>query len=50
MFNVGSVFASTQSIVGKVVDLKPEWNDDKMHPVFRSGKPFVVPKNINQNE
>ena len=50
MFNVGSVFASTQSIAGKVVDLKPEWNDDKMHPVFRSGKPFVVPININQNE
>ena len=50
MFNVGSVFASTQSIAGKVENLKPEWNDDKMHPVFRSGKPFVVPININQND
>lgn len=50
MFNVGSVFALTQSIAGKVVDLKPEWNDDKMHPIFRSGKPFVVPINIKQNE
>ena len=50
MFNVGSFFASTQSIAGKVVDLKPEWNDDKMHPVFRSGIPFVVPIKIKQNE
>ena len=50
MFNVGSVFASSQSIAGKVVDLQPEWNDDKMHPVFRSGKPFVVPISIKQNE
>ena len=50
MFNVGSVFNSTQCIAGKVVDLKPEWNDDKIHSVFRSGKPFVVPININQNE
>ena len=50
MFNVGSFFASTQRIAGKVVDLKPEWNDDKMHPVFRSGIPFVVPIKIKQNE
>ena len=42
MFNVGSVFYTTGSFKGKVVDLKPDWNDERMHPVFRSGKPFVV--------
>ena len=42
MFNVGSVFYTTGSLKGKVVDLKPDWNDERMHPVFRSGKPFVV--------
>ena len=41
-FNVGSIFRSTTIPCGKVVDLRPEWNDDKMHPVYRSGKPFVV--------
>ena len=43
MFNVGSVFRTTQSLAGKVVDLKPDWNDEYLHSVFRSGKPFVVP-------
>ena len=27
---------------GKIVDLRPRWNDSRMHPVFRSGKPFVA--------
>lgn len=43
MFGTGSVFATTQQLVGKVVDLRPEWNDDTLHSVYRSGKPFVVP-------
>lgn len=43
MFGTGSVFATTQLLVGKVVDLRPQWNDDTLHPVYRSGKPFVVP-------
>lgn len=43
MFNVGSVFHTTGSLEGKVVDLKPDWNDERMHPVFRSGKPFIIP-------
>ena len=42
-FNVGSVFRTATVPSGKIVDLKPEWNDEKMHPVYRSGKPFVVP-------
>lgn len=43
MFGTGSVFATIQPLVGKVVDLRPQWNDDTLHPVYRSGKPFVVP-------
>ena len=43
MFGPGSVFATTQPLSGKVVDLRPEWNDDTLHNVYRSGKPFVVP-------
>lgn len=45
-FNVGSVFKTTTVPSGKIVDLKPEWNDEKMHSVYRSGKPFVVPVKI----
>lgn len=43
MFNAASVFQTTHALQGKLVDLRPEWNDEQMHPVFRSGKPFVVP-------
>lgn len=42
MFNTGSVFLTTIPMIGRVVNLKPDWNDERMHPVFRSGKPFVV--------
>jgi CRISPR type III-A-associated RAMP protein Csm4 len=43
MFNVGSLFPTTSPITGKVVDLAPEWNDPRMHPVYRSGHPFYLP-------
>ena len=44
MFGVGSVLISTVALEGKVVDLQPvDYNDRRMHPVYRSGKPFVVP-------
>lgn len=42
MFDVGSVFPTVDRLQGKVVDLQPSWNDERMHPVYRSGKPFVV--------
>ena len=42
-FNVGSVFMPPLIPTGKVVNLKPEWKDPTMHPVYRSGRPFVVP-------
>jgi len=44
MFGVGSILKSTAELKGKVVDLRPaDYNDSRMHPVYRSGKPFVVP-------
>jgi CRISPR type III-A-associated RAMP protein Csm4 len=46
MFNEGSVFPVKMSLKGKIVDLKPDWNDEKMHPVYRSGKPFNLPVKI----
>ena len=43
MFNYGSVFQTTNALAGKVVDLRPMWNDTSLHPVYRSGKPFIIP-------
>lgn len=44
MFGVGSLLLSIATLSGKVVDLRPgDYNDSRMHAVYRSGKPFVVP-------
>ncbi len=48
MFTEGSMF-HTPSLKGKIVDLRPEWNDPDMHPVWRDGRPLCVPFQINQN-
>lgn len=50
MFNVGSVFRTNEKLSGKIVDLKPDWNTDKIHSVFRSGKPFSLPVKIADYE
>ena len=50
MFNVGSIFDTLVPLFGKIVDLKPDWNDGNMHPVYRSGKPFVVPIKLCDND
>ncbi len=50
MFNTGAVFATNHYLSGKIVDLRPEWNDESMHPIYRSGKPFFVPIKLNSNE
>ncbi|HOR38324.1 MAG TPA: type III-A CRISPR-associated RAMP protein Csm4 [Paludibacteraceae bacterium] len=42
MFNAGSLFPTVQEIKGKIVDLSPAWDDEKMHPAYRSGKPFCI--------
>lgn len=47
MFNVGSILKCSDKLKGKVVDLRPtDYNDSRMHPVYRSGKPFVIPIKI----
>ena len=43
MFGVGSIFSTTQPLEGEVVNLRPEWNDELLHAVYRSGKPFYIP-------
>ena len=47
-FSVGSIFPTTAKLSGKIVDLKPSWNDERMHPVYRSGKPFFVPIKVKE--
>ncbi len=46
MLGVGSVFPTIEPLIGKVVNLTPEWNDKRMHSVYRSGKPFYLPVTI----
>lgn len=42
MFSCGSVFPM-KHLKGKILDLSPEWNEDGLHPVYRSGKGFFIP-------
>lgn len=50
MFNTGSVLSTSSRLKGRVVNLRPEWNDDEMHPIYRSGKPFCIPVKMNSYE
>ena len=46
-FGVGSLLRTSGTLKGKIVDLRPtDYHDERMHPVYRSGKPFVLPINI----
>lgn len=47
MFTEGSVFKASE-LQGKVLDIRPQWDDEKLHPVYRSGKPVGIPIIINQ--
>lgn len=49
-FAEGSIFPSKEALKGKVLDLSPAWNDERMHPAYRSGKPLVVPVKMNDDE
>lgn len=43
MFGAGSVFRCNGiTLTGKVENLRPSWNDDAMHAVNRSGRPFCL--------
>ena len=48
MFGVGSLFPVKEPLTGRIVDLAPAWHDGRMHPVFRSGRPFYIPIKINE--
>jgi len=41
-FSEGSVFFTTKELTGKIADLRPDWDDPKMHPVYRSGLAFSI--------
>ncbi len=42
MFTAGSVFNCVETLKGKVVDLRPQWKDGDLHPVYRSGKALSI--------
>lgn len=50
MFAAGSCFPMVQPLKGKIVDLQPQWNDENMHSVYRSGKPFYIPIKMIKHE
>ncbi len=41
MFNHGSAFTAKKKLIGKIAELKPEWNE-AMHPVWRCGMPIII--------
>ena len=43
MYQEGSVFYTEECPVGNIVDLRPNWNGQEMHPVYRSGKALFIP-------
>jgi CRISPR type III-A-associated RAMP protein Csm4 len=49
MFTEGSIF-KTEKFIGKILDMRPQWDDEKLHPVYRSGKPIGLPIIINQEK
>lgn len=50
MFQVGSILKTTESLQGKIVDLCPtDYHDERMHPVYRSGKPLAIPIKLTES-
>lgn len=51
MFVEGSLFPRpARPLEGQVIDLRPDWNDGSMHPVWRSGIPFYLPVKTSCHE
>lgn len=50
MMSVGSVLKTVNPLEGKVVDLRPNWNDNLLHPVYRSGRALSIPIRISDYE
>ena len=42
MFSEGGLF-TTHEPVGKIENVRPDWNDEALHPVFRDGRAFCLP-------
>jgi len=48
MFSPGSIFQLSFLPKGSFGNLQPDWNDDRMHKVYRCGQPVFIPVvNIN---
>ncbi|HOF56641.1 MAG TPA: type III-A CRISPR-associated RAMP protein Csm4 [Prolixibacteraceae bacterium] len=45
MFQEGSIFP-IGNFEGKIVNVRPEWNDSSLHQVYRDGRSFLIPVNI----
>lgn len=48
-FSTGSVFRKDTfglETLGKIVDLRPKWNDTNLHHIFRCGRALILPINI----
>jgi CRISPR type III-A-associated RAMP protein Csm4 len=45
MFAEGSLF-KTAVLQGKIENVRPEWNDPNLHPVYRDGRPIYIPVKI----
>ena len=49
LLEVGSLLKTKQLLKGKVVNLRPAWEDAALHPVYRSGKPISIPIKLFQH-
>lgn len=47
MFVPGSTFIGKPGLKGTIVDLRPAWNSDNMHSVYRSGRPVSLTIKMN---
>lgn len=45
MFTEGSVF-NNFAFAGKIENVRPEWNDGRLHPVWKDGRAFCLPVNL----
>lgn len=45
MFSEASLF-KTDRLAGKIENVRPEWNDPKLHPVYKDGRTFTIPVNL----
>ena len=43
MIKTGSLISGVHKIKGKIADVTPNWNDQRIHPTLRCGCPIVLP-------